>query len=195
MRMTNKGARANWFLAALMGMNSGPAAAEARGTADIATARAEQVRELRARGENPGVGTYGLDMTNLVASGHVEPGPGWKNPETATFSGKDDVWSLQEFLDNDAAQLEAYTFYLNGAFEHMAIQKPEVRVEIEGQSYGLEKILALAAYAKPHKLVDLVVSGDPSVLDDVAQKSGFRSGVELAVTAMNRAPDTPSLSL
>lgn len=194
MRLKNEEARASWFLAALMAMRGGPGAAEERGIAGIATARAEQVREFRARGENPGVGTYGLEMAHLVASGHVEAGPGWKSPDTATFSGQDDVWSLEDFVNNDAAQLNAYAFYLDGAFEHMSIQKPEIRVEIADKVYDIQGVLRLAPYAKAHEMVDLVITGDPAVLDRAAQRTGYRNGTELAISVMDRGPDSPSLS-
>lgn len=194
MRMTNTG-KTSWFLAALMGMNASQGAAEERGIPEIAAARAEQVEAMRARGEDEGVGTYGVPMSVLVGAGYVDGTRSWKEPSTATWSGKEGINSAADFIQNADAQMDAYAFYLNGAFEHMSVRKPEIRIELDGETYGIRDVMKIAAYAKPHELVDFVMSGDAKSLDMAAKKAGYENGRTLARTAFQTEPDLPSVSL
>lgn len=194
MRMTNTG-KTSWFLAALMGMNATSGAAEERGIPEIAAARAEQVVALKAKGLEEGVGIYGISMSSLVGAGYVNGESGWKDPKTASWSGKGGINTAEDFLKDADAQMDAYAFYLNGAFEHMSVRKPEIRIELDGEVYGIKDVMKIAPYAKPHEMVDFVMTGDASSLDVAAKKSGYENGRVLAKTAFSEKFEPQSLSM
>lgn len=194
MKKMSNARHAGWFLAALMA--SGASAQANQSTfSEISEARAEQVNVMRDKGDDAGIGRYGLRMMDLVASGYVSADKGWKDPETAVWTGKDGVSSLDDFEASDVAQGQAYDFYLQGALEHIKIQKPEISVKFDDKVMGAKDILRFSAFAKPYELVDVAVSGDVSALDNAAKRAGYDSGLELARTVMDTKDKGYELSM
>lgn len=175
------------FLMAMMISANGVTAADAD---RIAEQRALQVA---ARPEKGAVGIYGLPMSVLVAHGVVEPGRGWEDPDTAMWSNG--YVSADDFLADETGQREAFSFYLNGLYEHLHTRSIDLEIKVGDNDLGVNDILGLAAYGvAPYKIAILAQDKDPSVLDSEARGLGMDGGSDLLLSIV-KDPEGPDYGM
>lgn len=170
------------FLMAMMVSANGVSAASSD---RIAEQRALQVA---ARPEAGAVGIYGLPMEVLVAHGVVEPARGWDRPETAKWANG--YSSAEDFLADEAAQREAFAYYLNGLYEHLHTRTIDLKVEVGDRKLGVNDLIGLSAFGvAPYKIAILAQEKDPSILDAEAGALGVGRGEDLLLSLVGEPRD------
>lgn len=170
------------FLMAMMISANGVSAANAD---RIAEQRALQVA---ARPEAGAVGIYGLPMEVLVAHGVVEPARGWDRPETAKWANG--YGSADEFLADEAAQRDAFAYYLNGLYEHLHTRAIDLKVEVGDKKLGVNDLIGLSVFGvPPYKIAILAQEKDPSILDADADALGVGRGEDLLLSLVSEPED------